>query len=303
MGGGALLGVGLTAAPTALAGSFLAPLFSNPITAIAGGALLIGSLIYAHNQQRKHDETTRNQISGDTGTKIWALIGQAQAGSLGLSEAKTAWNQIASDYASQTAQIKDSKTKRNATLQWQNDFMPLQKTLFDIASQTDANRARASLIHETFSTTAFASGGAVKFSDGGMMQPFGALYLGSAPFRGRVPGQYDRKDNRLAWLTGDETVITPTQKLKLGGDEAMARAGVPGYSGRNAFADGVNFGGAAASAPAQGTIEISIERAIVNFDKDARAAITLEGLKSSDGRRVIAQIARAEVKRDALRRP
>lgn len=67
--GGGLLGIGLTAAPAilasggALAGSlgFLAPLFSNPITAAIGAALLPAAILLGRAKARKRDE----QTSGD----------------------------------------------------------------------------------------------------------------------------------------------------------------------------------------------------------------------------------------------
>jgi len=46
---------------------------------------------------------------------------------------------------------------------------------------------------------------------------------------GRIPGQFDGKDDVLALLSRGETILTPTQRDNLGGPAAMSAAGVPGY--------------------------------------------------------------------------
>jgi len=139
--GGLLAGIGLTAAPTFLAKSFLAPLFSNPFTAIAGGALVVGSLIMRRNAARRRDETLRGQINNDTGAAIWDLIRQAQQGQLGLRDARTAFDEVMRRYDQSISQIRDSKTKRIA-IATRSHYTALWPTLERAAREADAVRAR-----------------------------------------------------------------------------------------------------------------------------------------------------------------
>jgi hypothetical protein len=240
--GGGLLGVGLTAAPGFLGTGALAALFSNPFTAVAGGALLVGALVLARNSARRRDETTRNALSNDTGTAIWQLIGQAKAGTLGLNEAKAQWAQIQQKYLAGANAIKDKRTRQHALDQWSHDFMPLQKILYQAAAQADTQKAQAQLLHQTYAVSSFASGGFVGgFSDGGMMMPF----------RGRVPGVYNKKDDRLALLTGDEVVLTPPQWQPI--RHYLKAAGVRGFEG-----GGAAFGAAARAAGFGGDTHVSV---------------------------------------------
>ncbi len=115
--GGGLLGIGLTAAPAlfgaggALASPLLAGLFSNPITAAVGGALLVGALIIGKNKARRKDEETRTKILLDSKSQITEIIRQVTANKLDGSSALTQAGVIRSNYLSQVSQIKDKKTR------------------------------------------------------------------------------------------------------------------------------------------------------------------------------------------------
>jgi tape measure domain-containing protein len=118
--GGGLLGVGLTAAPAifgaggALASPLIAGLFSNPITAVVGGALLVGALIWGKNKARRKDETTRTQILLDSKSQITELIRQVTANKLDGSSALAQAGVIRANYLSQVSQLKDKKTRKIA---------------------------------------------------------------------------------------------------------------------------------------------------------------------------------------------
>jgi hypothetical protein len=260
--GGLLAGIGLTAAPGFLGTGTLAALFSNPFTAIAGGALLVGAIIAGKNAARRRDEKTRDALSNDTGTAIWQLIAQAQAGSLTLAQAKTEWAQIDTRYHAGLAQIKDKKTRRHAELQWTNDFMPLQRLLYTNASQGDAARAQSALFHETYSVQAFAGGGTV--ARGGWDGAAASLYGGERLIKVRpseeieypngvkwvVPGTDRGVDSVLTTAPPRTRVRTPEQRRRA---VARAIASAQGFSGGGTV-DGESGGwGAPAGAPQSGT--------------------------------------------------
>lgn len=115
--GGGLLGIGLTAAPGAIAAGgslaglgFLAPLFSNPFTAIAGAALLAGAVLLGKAKQRKKDEAASGDFLTDAIRRIRELKTSAEAGQLtSLAEARKIFeNEILGTFI---AQINTIKTK------------------------------------------------------------------------------------------------------------------------------------------------------------------------------------------------
>jgi hypothetical protein len=226
---------------------------------VGAAALLVGALVMSRNAQRRKDETTRNTVSSNTGTAIWDLIDRAR--SLSLSQARAEWAQIESNYKQQTAQIKDGKTRRNAELQWTNDFAPLWNIVATRVSEGEKSKAFQSDFVPTF-----ASGG----------------------FVGRVPGVYDRRDDRVIRVSGDETVITPLQRARLGGTAAMARAGIPGYAGGGSV-------GAGSMQPIQLTAVIRVE---LSAGETSRAVV--ESIRSADGREAVAEVTRDHVDRAGM---
>ncbi len=140
IGGGMVGLVASQAIPAILAGSFAGLTALGAATFGIGAALAIGAVILARNAARRRDEKTRDAISHDTGTAIWALIDQARLGDMTQIEANTEWNRIDIDYHQRIAQIKDGKTRRHAELQWINDFAPLKKIL-DKAVEGSMERA------------------------------------------------------------------------------------------------------------------------------------------------------------------
>jgi hypothetical protein len=155
--GGALLG--------GMAGNIMGAI---GLTGVLGAATLgigaavavIGSVLMARNAARRRDETTRNTISTDTGTAIWALIDKARLGDVTLAQAQSEWNQIRDNYFKQISQIKDSKTRRHAELQWQNDFSPLWATVERAARESEKRQSIRSRMMPVFQ-----EGGFVKIKD------------------------------------------------------------------------------------------------------------------------------------------
>lgn len=215
--GGALTGgaLGLLAF-TALGGTFTSPALVaalgilGPIALIAGPALLIGAFILARNAQRKKDEKTRNEISNDTGTAIWDLIGQAQRGEVTLAEATVIWHKIDTDYHTRISAIKDKKTRRNAELQWTNDFSPLWRLVEQNAKESDAAKEKI----QAFSPT-FAQGGLVPWMGSDItsirVRP-GERIDDAAGFSWHVPGVDRGTDSVATFASPGSAVRTRSQQ-------------------------------------------------------------------------------------------
>lgn len=278
LGGGALLtsitGVGAFSSMGALSG--FAPLLgAMPFLAPIAGALLLGGIIHQRNVQRRRDETTRNTAGTDIRAKLYDLIAQVRSDRIDGSQALEQYQSYRAEYVQQTQALKDSKTRNHAMLWLTRDLEgQVLPKLHEAIRNQGSRKSISGLLHPTF-----ANGGAVwqRFADGGAMQPF----------IGRVNGSQRTGDPYLIRVNGDETVVNSVQRQRLGGAPAMAAAGVPGYEGAQASA-----------AP----LVLRIERLEVVMTEGGAASVIMHGLKTSDGRRAVAEIADSRVKVSALRR-
>jgi hypothetical protein len=228
--GGGLLGlVGIAALPTSLGGlgAGIAGLSALGLAAAGiGAAAVVAAIIIAKNKARQRDEKTRNEISNNTGAEIWKLIGEAR--SLGTSASMARWTEIANNYQTQIAQIKDGKTKRNAQLQWTNDFLPLLQIVKTRAAEGDKAKAFSSAFVPTF-----AHGGMVPFRSGfgGGLQTLikvrpGELMIPPGGGMGmNVPGVDRGYDSVYTTAPPGTRVLTKPQQAKIRG---FATGGVVG---------------------------------------------------------------------------
>jgi hypothetical protein len=270
-------------------GPAIAGLLTNPFTIAAAGALIVGAILLGRNAQRRKDETTRAQLNGDVYTQVIQILNNARSGQLSLADATSQYNTVKTNYFAGVAQMKDAKTKRIATDWWNNDFNPVYWPLIQQAGQAsdNAKATAGKLVPE------FASGGYVgnsnfglrnadlmsavqgyrhlQFADGGAMSMFG----------GRVPGLYDRQDNHLIAVSGDEVVLTPQQWKPI--TKYLTAVKVPGFAGGGAVAPAVS----SPRSSGDGTIEITVDS--INIDS---SGIVFAGLKSSDNRKVVIKTVR-----------
>jgi tape measure domain-containing protein len=157
------------------------------------GAGLVGYFVNRAIQRRK-EEKKRDTLSTDVRSQAYDILWAAQAGKLTESEALAQWSTLKQRYFSEVAQLKDSKTRSHATLWWNQDLEPfLLPKIKEAAKRGEVAQRNEGLFVPTYG---FASGG-------------GAWMQRLVPFRGRVPGVYDRRDDKLARLTGNEVVLTP----------------------------------------------------------------------------------------------
>jgi hypothetical protein len=270
--GAAFLAPGLFAATGALGsmGPMIAGLLTNPVTAIAAVALLVGAVALGKNAARRRDETKRDEISNNTGTEIWKLIGEAR--SLGTTAALARWDEIAANYSQQIAAIKDSKTKRNAQLQWTNDFLPLKKIVEQRAMEGDKAKDFSSAFIPTF-----AMGGLVPYR-GGMstlikVRP-GEVMIPPGGFGFTVPGTDHGYDSVYTHARPGTRVLNKSQQRS-----------APGFAA----------GGVVGGEPPAGPVVIESMTVQLQMDTDGMVKAVL---KSAGGREIIAHQLKVEIQKE-----
>lgn len=195
-------------------------LLSNPITAVVGGALLVGALILNRNAKRREAEKQRagllSAASGDFDKLISQVRGRHMSGADALAQA----DQIRTKYTEQVATLKDAKTRRIAMNEWNPPNllwakMESLKREAEIAGASDEREKR--IIPE------FATGG----------RPGDVLDLTNFRRRnGRIGGMRSWGDVVPAMLTPQEMVINEVQQRRIqmiAGPDVFNRAQIPGY--------------------------------------------------------------------------
>lgn len=271
--GGALAGMGSFGVGAA---AFLTSTLGFATLGIGAAALIIGSLLLSKNAQRRKDETFRNQLSTETLPQVYDLLAQAQAGDLTVSQARARWDQIHNAYLQQANTIKDKKTRNHAILWWDNDVTPIWSKIETAAREGE----KAKAFQDKFVPT-YADGGTV--SAGSSMMPGMSSYSRLPDFyTGRVPGAYDRRDDKLVRVSGDEVVLTPQQWKPI--IPYLKSVQVPGFANSGGvWAPGSPT--AAASPVNAGLAPIVIRRMSVRFD-GLKELVHVE-MQSEDGRDII----------------
>lgn len=124
MGAAALLGTttGIFAAGGSLAS--LAPFLTNPFTAVLAGGLLVGALILRRNAARREEETKRNVVSQDTGTRLWQMVELVKTDQMDGAAANAEIEELHAKWIEFGNTLKDSKTRRHHMETW-NHFAPI----------------------------------------------------------------------------------------------------------------------------------------------------------------------------------
>lgn len=266
--GGGLLGIGLSAAPAALASgsfSFLAPLFSNPITAIIGAALLPGAWLLGRAKQRKADEEQSGVWLQAAVDQIMALKETAKAGTITKDQAKQVFEtQILATFTSLIQTLKTKSVRESRLTNQVRDLRNLfEKEVLAIAPDQLKSRTSSSLnlIPE------FATGGVVPGVDRGI-------------------------DSVLAYVRPGEMVLTKSQQSAIqrtAGYDVFARVGVPDspqsqVAGQPAFASGGIVPMRGGSSGDAISIDLTVD---MRIGRDDATRMFVVGASSSDGRRVI----------------
>jgi hypothetical protein len=123
--GGAGIGGALGMAAFTAMGGLVSPALAGfmaiagPAVLIAGPLLIAGAIILAKNKARQMEEKKRNEWGTDAQANILQLLAQARTGDITVAQAKVEWDKIGAAYMAQVNTLKDSKTRRNATLWWE----------------------------------------------------------------------------------------------------------------------------------------------------------------------------------------
>ncbi len=259
--GGALLGIGLTAAPAGLAGGalgFLAPLFSNPITAIVGGALLPLAFLLGRSKQRAKDEATSGDYLQQAVDAIRELKSRAESGQVTAAQARQIFDsQILGQFIQQINTIK-TKSVRESRLK--NQVADL-RALFEkeVIPAAAAAKARGAISDKL--VPEFATGGIVPGFDRGF-------------------------DSVRALVRPGEMILTRQQQAAIQamtGPGVFSAIGVPGAGQQVGDAQAFAAGGVARAA---GPMEIVLDVQIGLSETDARQ-ITVRGAQSADGQQLI----------------
>ena len=267
--GGFLGGAFLAATVTpGLFSAGAAALFSNPITAIAGAGLLVGSLLLGKAKQRKSDEEASGEMLRQALAAIDQLAAGVASGSIDGSQARAIFdNQILGQFI---AQIRTLKTRSVVESRLKNQVQDL-RNVFEarippLIAQQAAQRGRA------------AAAAAV---DSRLIPEFAT---GGTTFGG------------LALLHPGEKVLNLQQQAAvraMAGPSVFERAGVPGIS-RNAVFDRGGTMGRGLDVP----LEITLDAQII-IGKDDATKIVVTGGRTSSGRAVtVSNVRQAKTNRE-----
>jgi muramidase (phage lysozyme) len=264
---GLLTGVGVSAGTAAGIAGGAAALLTNPFTIAIGAALLIGGFFLSRAKQRKADEKMRDKILGDTLGAINDLIRDVDKNRVDGSSAVTQGKSIREQYVQQINSLKTGSVRNSAI---RNQLPQVDSALDRLRQaadrQSDRQERDRRLVPE------FATG---------------AIEVGQK-FSGRVPGTYRGAgyDDTLIAVQGDETVLTPEHRRRLGLTKPkLSAAGVPGYASGGAV--GAVDGGEPPTASK--TTVIQLNGFNLSMGKNDVTKLFIAGATSSDGARVLFQ--------------
>lgn len=209
--GGALLGIGLTAAPAGLATgalSFLAPLFSNPITAVVGAALLPLSFLLGRAKQRRADEEQSGVYLQDAIDAIREIGAQVKSDQLNGDQARQIFeSQVMATFIAQINTIKTRSVRESRLTNQTRDLRALFEK--EVGPEIEAQKLRIK--------TGTLGGKEIRaeFATGGVVQGFDRGY-----------------DSVQALLRPNEMVLTTQQQAAIAAISGVPTifqiAGVPG---------------------------------------------------------------------------
>lgn len=214
--GAAFLAPGLFAS-TGILGSFgpaIAGLLTNPFTAIAAGALLIGAFAFSRNAARRHDERSRNQSMVDSLGQLNQILAAVKSDRMDGGQAIAAAVQVRAQYLASVGELKDKKTREIAL----KDVSRLDLIIGQIRTEADRQLKRKEIDQKL--VPEFNTGGVFK-SDFFIPRAARGLF--------ELPGTFDRQDDLVMRVSRGETVavMTPQQYGRIGGRRAFEEAGVP----------------------------------------------------------------------------
>jgi hypothetical protein len=277
--GGGLLGIGLTAAPTSGALAGLAPLFSNPITAIIGGGLLVGSIFLGKAKQRKKDEEASGEFIGAANQGINDLIVAIREDRVvGLDQARALFEQqVILPFQQQISQLKTksvresrlTNTVRDLKASFEKHIPPEIEQQLQRQQRIEEEQERLRRNAERFNRQI------PEFARGGI-----------------VPGIDRGFDSVMALARPGEMFLTRGQQSAIramAGSDVFSRAGVPGAGQQVGSAQAFANGGTVQRVSGRDSdepIEISLN-VTVGMSSTGAEEIAITGMSTNNGRRLI----------------
>jgi hypothetical protein len=276
LGGQSLAGNILGSAGGFLGGAFLAAtvtpgifsagaaaLFSNPITAIAGAGLLVGSILLGKASQRHKDEEASGQMLKQAYDALGQLKASIASDAIDGAQARAIFeSQILNNFISQINTLKTKSVRESRLKNQVNDLRAAYEAIItpEVAAQAQrrSNAQRFSAIDSRL-VPQFASGGV-------------------------VPGQDRGFDSVRAVLRPGEMVLNMQQQASIraiAGAGIFDRAGVPGINRSGRF----DTGGIApwnSNSSGQGTVVI--DRLFINVDAEG---IAIAGMSGPGGEQIV----------------
>lgn len=276
--GGALLGIGLTAAPTSGLLAGLAPLFSNPITAIIGGGLLVGSIFLGKAKQRGKDEEASGEMIRAANDGINAIINAIRGDRIiGFDQARSVFEGDVITPFQQS--ISTLKTKSVVQSRLTNSVRDLRNA-FDrlIPPEIQAQQSR------------LTDAEAARLAEDERQRRNAAIFGRQIPeFAGSgfVSGVDRGYDSVRALLTPGEVVLNRGHQADLkalAGADVFSRIGVPGAGQQVGDAQAFASGGVARSGE---PIVINFENVTFSLSSGEAERIAITGMSTNTGQEVI----------------
>jgi hypothetical protein len=256
-----------TLAPT-LFGPAAAGLLSNPITAIAGAGLLVGSFFLGKAKQRRADEESSGQFLTQALQSINQLKGAIAGDQIDGSQARSIFeSQILGTFVQQINTLKTKSVRESRLTNQVRDLRGVfdASILPEIAAQEARKAAGIAKQQQSAANALIFSRQIPEFATGGV-----------------VPGLDRGFDSVKALLRPGELVLTQTQQARViaqAGPSVFQSAGVPGVNQSGRFIDGGIVGGNMAP------IEINLQAQVVIGKTDA-TRIVVVGASTPQGRAV-----------------
>jgi tape measure domain-containing protein len=268
LGGAAGVALGAIGGAAGTFGAAAAAFLTNPITLVAAPLLLLGGYLLGKAKQRKQDERTADTYWVTYMEDLKRLTADVKSDRISGSEA------LRAAYESRQRaidQINTIKTKSVRESRLRNQIPDVDRLFLEPLKQAaDAQKRRGDT--ERLLVPTFSTGGSV-------MQAF----------RGRVPGHFDRRDDKLIRVSGNEVVLTPQQWMPI--TEYLKVARVPGFESGGFAGDTL----ARAAAPALAPQQITLEADIVLGDATAEGVV-VRAVRRSGGRAAVIGEVRREIR-------
>jgi hypothetical protein len=285
--GGSLLGIGLTAAPTSGALAGLAPLFSNPITAIIGGGLLVGSIFLGKAKQRRSDEEASGEMIRAAHDGINQIILAIRSDQIvGIDQARSVFeSNVVAPFIQQINTLKTKSVRESR----------LTNSVRDLRGGFEKNVPPEIAAQQQREAAALAEQERQRRNAANFARQI-PQFAGS----GFVPGVNLGFDSVKALLTPGEVVLNQGHQADikaLAGADVFSRIGVPGAGQQVGDAQafqGSGFVNHGSSEPIQLNLTV-----LLGMSRSGAEEIVVAGMSTDSGRRVlISQLATSKLNRE-----